>query len=71
VHDHELWLPNSSRYFEMKDGLIPTGMLRNVEGTPFDFKDDFSAIGSNERLNGAIDGGGRKGLDHAYVIDGA
>jgi aldose 1-epimerase len=71
IHDHELWLPNCSHYFKMKDGLIPTGEIENAQGTAFDFTDDFCTIKDKGRLSGAIDGGGRKGLDHAYLIDDA
>lgn len=48
---------------------IPTGEIQSVSGTPFDFVSDFAVIGDQERLAGAIDGGGRPGIDHAFLVD--
>ena len=36
VHSHELWL-DAEFYLPTDDTLIPTGEIRNVKGTPFDF----------------------------------
>ncbi len=37
IYDHTLWL-DSDTYLPTTDDLIPTGELKNVEGTPFDFR---------------------------------
>ena len=37
IYDHELWL-DADTYLPTDDTLIPTGEIRNVEGTPFDFR---------------------------------
>ena len=43
-----------------------------MAGTPFDFTGEgFKTIGDNERLTGAIDGGGKPGIDHAFLVDQA
>ena len=52
----------------MGPGSIPSGEILNVAGTPFDFTEGFSRIGDNERLAGAIDGGGKPGIDHAFLV---
>jgi aldose 1-epimerase len=66
ILDHQLML-NASRYTPVDAGLIPTGELRNVQGTPFDFR-KFIVIG--ERINQddeQLKSG--KGYDHNWVID--
>jgi len=64
---HELTL-NASRFTPVTAGLIPTGELRPVAGTPFDFTSPH-AIG--ERINAKDEqmkfGGG---YDHNWVLDG-
>lgn len=57
----------ASRFTPVDAGLIPTGELRAVEGTPFDFRQP-SAIGErirdgDEQLNFA------QGFDHNWVLD--
>lgn len=37
IYDHELWL-DADTYLPTDDTLIPTGEIRSVEGTPFDFR---------------------------------
>lgn len=37
IHDHILWL-DADTYLPTDDTLIPTGEIRSVEGTPFDFR---------------------------------
>lgn len=58
---------NADRYTPVDDGLIPTGELATVEGTPFDFR---TAIAIGARINTAgnvqLDRG--KGYDHNYVL---
>jgi aldose 1-epimerase len=59
---------HASRFTPVDAGLIPTGELRNVSGTPFDFTTPH-AIGER------IDSGDEqlhlgKGYDHNWVLDG-
>ncbi|MBP5198437.1 MAG: galactose mutarotase [Lachnospiraceae bacterium] len=67
VLDHRLTL-NASRYTEVREGAIPTGMLPVAEGTVMDFTkgrvigDDIEA--DFEQLKLTI------GYDHNWVIDG-
>ena len=68
ILDHELML-NASSYTPVGDGLIPTGELRAVDGTPFDFRTPH-AVGSrihapDEQLQRAA------GYDHNFVLDRA
>jgi len=66
ILDHELTL-NASRYTPVNKGLIPTGEISPVQGTPFDFTTPHR-IG--ERINDADEqlklGGG---YDHNFAID--
>lgn len=65
VLDHELTL-NASRYTPVNKGLIPTGEINPVQGTPFDFTTPHR-IG--ERINNVdeqLEFGG--GYDHNFVI---
>jgi aldose 1-epimerase len=67
ILDHELQL-NASRFTPVDAGLIPTGELREVHGTPFDFT-QMTRIG--ERIGQEDEqlrfGGG---YDHNWVING-
>ena len=67
ILDEQLKL-NASRFTPVDSGLIPTGELKPVTGTPFDFLKPH-AVG--ERIN-ADDEQLRlgKGYDHNFVIDG-
>jgi aldose 1-epimerase len=59
---------NASRFTPVDSGLIPTGELKPVEGTPFDFRTP-TAIGA--RINHAdqqLKLG--RGYDHNFVLDG-
>jgi hypothetical protein len=38
-----------------------------VKDTPFDFV-IAQPVGDLKRLDGAIDGGGKPGIDHAYIM---
>ena len=66
VHDHELTIA-ASRYTPVGAGLIPTGELAGVAGTPFDFRTP-KAVGHDLRtadrqlLHG-------HGFDHNWVLD--
>jgi aldose 1-epimerase len=66
ILDHVLEL-KASRYTPVDTGLIPTGELAPVEGTPFDFTTP-TAIGARiEEAAGGEDGPG--GYDHNWVLD--
>ncbi|MGB5304110.1 MAG: aldose epimerase family protein [Gemmatimonadota bacterium] len=67
VLEHELAV-SATRFTPVDETLIPTGELRSVDGTPFDFREP-AAIGAridadDEQL--AFGGG----YDHNYVLDG-
>jgi aldose 1-epimerase len=66
ILDHRVAI-NASKYTPVDAGLIPTGELRSVAGTPFDFHNPH-AIG--ERIN-ANDEQLKlgKGYDHNWVLD--
>lgn len=60
ILDHQLQL-NADAYTPVDKGLIPTGEIRPVAGTPFDFRNP-TTIGS--RID-SVEGG----YDHNYVIN--
>jgi aldose 1-epimerase len=60
VLDHQLMLASSS-YTPVDDNLIPTGEIRPVEGSPFDFR-------NSHRIGDRIDQSGG-GYDHNFVLD--
>ncbi len=65
ILEHELTIP-ADRFTPVREGLIPTGELRDVAGTPFDFREP-QAIGAeidadNEQLRLGL------GYDHNWVI---
>lgn len=66
ILDHELAL-NCDKFLPVDKTLIPTGELKSVEGTPFDFMTSFK-IGArvNDTLNEQIKFGG--GYDHAWIL---
>lgn len=72
VLDHEVQL-FASRVTAVGPGLIPTGELRSVEGTPFDFRtprrvgDGIGAGDPMIKLALGFDGAG--GYDHNWVLD--
>ena len=66
ILDHELWL-NAGAFTPVDRELIPTGEIRGVEGTPFDFR-------TPARLGGRIDAADEQlvlsgGYDHNFVLD--
>ncbi|TWT84143.1 Aldose 1-epimerase precursor [Planctomycetes bacterium CA13] len=66
ILDHALML-NAKRYTPVDEGLIPTGEMPDVAGTPFDFT-TAKAIGcdigqENEQLEFGL------GFDHNFVLD--
>jgi len=67
ILSHELAL-NADRFVVIDQSLIPTGELRPVEGTPFDFR---TPVAMGERINvkdQQIEYG--RGYDHCWVING-
>lgn len=67
ILDHVVSI-NADRFTPVDSGLIPTGELRPVEGTPFDFRTP-TAIGARiDADEEQIKRGG--GYDHNFVING-
>ncbi|QES44759.1 galactose-1-epimerase [Streptomyces venezuelae] len=66
IHDHELAL-SASRFTPTDAGLIPTGELAPVVGTPFDFR-RAKAVGEDIRV-AHPQLVGAKGYDHNWVLD--
>jgi len=67
VLGHEL-LVNAARFTAVDESLIPTGHLRDVEGTPFDFR-RLTPIGARIDADDAqLRYGG--GYDHNWVLNG-
>jgi aldose 1-epimerase len=65
---HELKL-NASKFTPVDETLIPTGELKDVAGTPFDFR-TLTPIGAriNQKNQQLVHG---KGYDHNFVLDGS
>ncbi|MEU7058690.1 aldose epimerase family protein [Streptomyces sp. NPDC046197] len=66
IHDHELTIA-AGRYTPTDSGLIPTGELAGVAGTPFDFRRG-KPIGRDIRA-GHPQQVTAKGYDHNWVLD--
>jgi aldose 1-epimerase len=66
--EHHLLRIDADRFTPVDAGLIPTGELRPVAGTPFDFR-GFHAIGERLRENDQQLVFGR-GYDHNFVLNG-
>jgi aldose 1-epimerase len=67
ILDHQLTL-NASRFTPIDPTSIPTGELRSVKGTPFDFTKP-TAIGARiDQTDEQLENG--SGYDHNYVING-
>jgi aldose 1-epimerase len=64
---HEVML-NADRFTPVDSTLIPTGELRPVEGTPFDFRKPMSIGARIEANDEQIRFG--KGYDHNFVLNG-
>jgi len=64
ILDHELWLA-ADKYTPVDDGLIPTGEIASVKGTPLDFT-------KPTRVGARIDQFKPKlnGYDHNYIVNG-
>lgn len=66
ILDHKLML-NASKFLPIDSTLIPTGELKSVEGTPFDFQEP-TAIGKNIDANDQQITYGL-GFDHCWVLN--
>ncbi|MER8010960.1 MULTISPECIES: aldose epimerase family protein [unclassified Streptomyces] len=66
IEDHELSIA-AGRYTPTDSGLIPTGELAKVAGTPFDFRKT-KTIGRDIRA-GHVQQVQAKGYDHNWVLD--
>ena len=66
ILDHQLML-NAPEFTPVNDTLIPTGEIRSVEGTPFDFTQATSIGERIEQENEQLSFGG--GYDHNFVLD--
>jgi len=66
IYDHELKIA-AARYTPVDSGLIPTGELAEVAGTPFDFRHT-KTVGEDIRVahQQLLYG---KGIDHNWVLD--
>jgi aldose 1-epimerase len=67
ILDHQLTI-NADKFTPVNANLIPTGELKNVEGTPFDFRQS-TAIGARIDSNDPQMQFG-KGYDHNFVLNG-
>jgi aldose 1-epimerase len=65
-----LLMVNASKYTPVDAGLIPTGELRAVQGTPFDFRKP-TAIGARVRDGSDQQLRYGRGYDHNFALDGA
>ncbi|MET7908317.1 aldose epimerase family protein [Streptomyces avermitilis] len=66
VYDHELKIA-AARYTPVDSGLIPTGELAKVAGTPFDFRRTKTVGEDIREANQQLLYG--KGIDHNWVLD--
>lgn len=66
IYDNILHL-GASHYLPVTETAIPTGEIRSVQGTPFDFSNPTKFKDQMLQING----GGKPGIDHCFVIDGA
>jgi aldose 1-epimerase len=64
VLGHELWLA-AEKYTPTDEGLIPTGEIKSVRGTPLDFT-KATAIGARYQQTGLKPAG----YDHNFVLNG-
>jgi aldose 1-epimerase len=67
---NHLLLVNASKYTPVDAGLIPTGELRAVQGTPFDFRKP-TPIGARVRDGHDQQIRYGRGYDHNFALDGA
>jgi aldose 1-epimerase len=67
ILDHKLQI-NADRFTPVDSGLIPTGELREVASTPFDFRKQHTIGERIEVANEQLEFG--NGYDHNYVLNG-
>ena len=67
ILDHKLWLDAES-YLPTSDDLIPTGEIRPVDGTPFDFRNETVIRNNFDMNNEDIKIAG--GFDHCFNFAG-
>ena len=67
ILSHELWV-NANRFTPTDAGSIPTGELRSVRGTPFDFTKSTAIRARINQDYEQLKLG--KGYDHNFVLDG-
>lgn len=65
AHDVQI---NSDKYIPVTDGLIPTGTIKNVGGSPFDFRKCIKISELLESDNEQVQLGGG-GYDHTWVLN--
>lgn len=73
VLDHVLAL-KAAHYVPLDDELLPTGEIRAVAGTPFDFRSAKTLGQDNAKVPNTGAGrisGGSAGYDHVWVLDGS
>jgi aldose 1-epimerase len=68
ILDHQLTI-NANRFTPVNANLIPTGELRSVEGTPFDFRKPTPLGAHIDASDEQIQFG--KGYDHNFVLNSA
>lgn len=68
VNDHQLMI-NADKYTPVNEGLIPTGQLADVAGTPFDFRQPKTIQQGLYVKSEQLDNG--KGFDHNFVLNKA
>ena len=69
VYDHEIHLP-ATHITDVGAGLVPTGQLRDVRGTPLDFTRGLTLLSSVQSELDVHLGDGFRGLDHNFVVWG-
>ncbi len=67
VLDHVVTI-NADRFLPVSSTLIPTGELRSVKGTPFDFTEPVTIGARIETENQQLGYG--KGYDHCWILNG-
>ena len=62
---------NCSKVLPTDEITFPTGEMKDVEGSPYDFRGGVSTtLGDLRRLDGACEGGGGShGIDNNFAID--
>jgi aldose 1-epimerase len=68
VLGHELWI-DADRFTPVDAGLIPTGELRGVAGTPFDFRQPAPIGARIDQQDEQLKLG--RGYDHNFVLNGS